>query len=146
MIFKTFSVFHVCLLLLLPASVTASTGQALYQDNCAICHGTDGLGGVGIPLALPSFLEQVPDEYLHRTIRVGRPGRVMPPFYKLSADEINAIIGHIRSWSKKPAPAWDASPIKGNKTRGRILFNSHCSSCHGKEGKGGKGKGKGTVC
>ena len=53
----------------------AVDGEKLYFEKCAICHGHQGQGGVGIPLALESFLAQTPDEYIHRTIRVGRPGR-----------------------------------------------------------------------
>ena len=28
-----------------------SRGEALYNENCAICHGEDGSGGMGIPLS-----------------------------------------------------------------------------------------------
>lgn len=141
MILKTIAVIHLCLFILLPASASTNDGRTLYNNNCAICHGNDGHGGVGIPLALPSFLEQVSDQYLHRTIRIGRPGRVMPSFYKLSNEEIDAIIAYIRSWHKQPAPSWDDTPIKGNADNGRTLFASHCASCHGDQARGGKGTG-----
>ncbi len=141
MMIKTISVVQLCLLFLLPTIANASDGKALYNNNCAICHGNSGHGGVGIPLALPSFLEQVSDQYLHRTIRIGRPGRVMPSFYKLSTEEIDAIIAYIRSWHNQPAPTWDDTPIKGNADNGRTLFASHCASCHGDQARGGKGTG-----
>lgn len=119
----------------------ASEGEALYLDNCATCHGNDGHGGVGIPLSLPSFLEQVSDEYLHLTIRTGRPGRIMPPFYRLSEKQIKQIIGHIRSWQKTPVPHWDNVTLAGNAEKGKQLFNKHCVSCHGENARGGKGTG-----
>ncbi len=119
----------------------AADGEKLFLEKCAICHGREGQGGVGIPLALESFLAQTPDEYIHRTIRVGRPGRVMPSFYRLSESEIAAIIKHIRGWQKTPVPEWDATPVQGDAKSGKALFDTHCVSCHGKDARGGKGTG-----
>ena len=119
----------------------ADKGELLYTDNCAICHGHEGTGGVGIPLGLKAFLEQASDEYLHRTIRVGRPGRIMPPFYRLSEHDIDSIISYIRSWKKTTIPEWDGTRIKGNARAGKQLFSKHCVSCHGEYGRGGKGTG-----
>lgn len=116
-------------------------GLQLYTDNCAICHGHKGSGGVGIPIGLKSFLEQTPDEYLHRTIRVGRPGRIMPTFYRLSEGEIKSIISHIRSWKDTTVPAWDGSRIKANASDGKQVYGQYCASCHGADGQGGKGTG-----
>jgi cytochrome c oxidase cbb3-type subunit 3 len=62
----------------------APDGQALFNKHCTVCHGSKGEGGVGVPLSLPSFINSVSDEYLKKTIRVGRPGRIMPAFSKLS--------------------------------------------------------------
>jgi cytochrome c oxidase cbb3-type subunit 3 len=122
-------------------SCLADQGEQLYTDNCAICHGHEGSGGVGIPLGLEAFLEQAPDEYLRRTIRVGRPGRIMPSFYRLSDHDIDAIIGHIRSWKQTPIPQWDGIRIKANADTGKLLFDKYCVSCHGADGRGGKGTG-----
>lgn len=109
--------------------------------HCAACHGDKGNGGVGVPLALPGFLESIDDVFLHRTIRMGRPGRVMPSFAKLSAAQIDAIVGHLRKWSGKPAPQFSAAPIKGNDQKGKALYASYCAGCHGANGEGGKGTG-----
>jgi cytochrome c oxidase cbb3-type subunit 3 len=54
--------------------------RKLYAMHCAVCHSDMGSGGVGIPLALPSFLGSVDDIFLRKTIRYDRPGRVMPAF------------------------------------------------------------------
>ena len=119
----------------------ASEGEDLYLDNCATCHGSHGRGGVGIPLALPSFLSQVSNDYLHQTIRLGRPGRIMPPFYRLTDQQITQIIGHIRSWQKSPVPVWSNRSISGKPNQGKQLFQKHCASCHGENATGGKGTG-----
>jgi len=49
--------------LLSPAALAEATiGALLYQRNCAVCHGLEGDGGVGIPLNLKDFLAVVSDD------------------------------------------------------------------------------------
>ncbi|HEX5637945.1 MAG TPA: c-type cytochrome [Gammaproteobacteria bacterium] len=129
-------------LIWLSPALLADDGHALYQNNCGACHGLDGHGGVGIPLALASFQAQASDDYLARTIRHGRPGRIMPRFTELTDNEIKAIIRHIRSWQPgiKP-PVYHDKPIPGNTANGKKLFDRHCSSCHGVDAVGGHGTG-----
>lgn len=129
-------------LLLSPLGLLASNGQMLYQNNCAVCHGIDGQGGVGVPLALNIFQAQSSDEYLALTIRHGRPGRIMPTFKQLAEDDVKSIIQYIRSWQPdiKP-PVYDPTPIKGDTDKGKAVFEQHCSTCHGINGVGGKGTG-----
>ena len=131
------------LLLLLTAGVlnAAPDGAALYKQHCSVCHGDDGRGGVGVPLSLSSFIDSVSDEYLRITIRVGRPGRIMPSFPKLSEAQVNAIVEHMRSWSKAPAVTRNTEPVKGDAKNGEALFAKHCAQCHGEDGKGGTGTG-----
>jgi cytochrome c oxidase cbb3-type subunit 3 len=119
----------------------APDGSQLYARHCAVCHGDKGAGGVGVPLALPSFLESVDDAFIRKTIRHGRPGRVMPAFPALSDAQLNAIVGFIRGWSGKPVPVYSNKPLTGNPEHGRKLYASYCASCHGAEGEGGKGTG-----
>ena len=128
--------------LLFNASALADhSGKHLYDQNCATCHGFNGNGGVGVPLSLPTFLDSVPDDYLYKTIRNGRPGRIMPAFKALSDEEVKAIVDHVRSWSDKPAPLYTNTPVKGNAQQGSELFASHCAICHGADGQGGPGTG-----
>ncbi|MBI5040457.1 MAG: c-type cytochrome [Gammaproteobacteria bacterium] len=117
-------------------------GARLYAQHCAVCHGETGTGGVGVPLALPAFLAGVDNTYLHETIRRGRPGRVMPAFTRLSATEIDAIIGHLRGWQKHTdTPMFATTRIQGDARKGGALFAQHCASCHGDHGQGGHGTG-----
>jgi mono/diheme cytochrome c family protein len=74
------SVLLLVLLLSRPVLAALSDGALLYQRHCAVCHGVEGNGGVGVPLNLPDFLAVASDEYLRATLREGRPGRVMPAF------------------------------------------------------------------
>lgn len=131
-----------CLAATLPA-VAAPDGAKLFAQNCAACHGSDGRGGVGVPLALPDFLGSVSDHFLIATIRHGRPGRVMPSFSQLSDSEVKAIVAHLRSWMPKgmTAPVADDTPVHGDAVRGRALFAKNCAVCHGANGEGGHGTG-----
>jgi cytochrome c oxidase cbb3-type subunit 3 len=123
------------------AVAAAPDGARLYATHCATCHGDTGEGGVGVPLSLPSFLNSIDDDFLRRTIRHGRPGRVMPAFSKLSEAQIDAIVGFIRAWSDKPAPEYSGAAVPGDAARGKILYSDYCAVCHGAEGEGGKGTG-----
>ena len=116
-------------------------GDELVAAHCAGCHGDTGKGGVGVPLSLPSFLESVDDDFLHKTIRMGRPGRVMPAFRALSDAQVDAIVRHIRSWSGKPEPEFSDQPVRGDAQHGKQLFASYCAACHGVNGDGGRGTG-----
>jgi cytochrome c oxidase cbb3-type subunit 3 len=118
----------------------APEGGELYATHCAVCHGAKGTGGVGVPIALGSFLQSVDDEFLRRSIRLGRPGRVMPAFQKLSDAQLDAIVRYIRSWSGPP-PVFSSVPVKGDTLHGKQVFATHCASCHGEHGEGGKGTG-----
>ncbi|HED32754.1 MAG TPA: c-type cytochrome [Gammaproteobacteria bacterium] len=146
--FRYFALYPLLFLLAIMSShavsaeqTAADRGEALYLENCAICHGTEGTGGMGIPLSIASFLDSASDEYLRKTIRLGRPGRIMPTFYRMSESQINDIIAFMSGWRKKAAPSWNSTPAKGDVDTGRALFGTHCASCHGKEGYGGHGSG-----
>ena len=139
------SVFFRLFLLLLgmtsSSALAQSPGEKLYLENCAICHGSDGKGGMGIPLAISSFLDSASDDYLKQSIRLGRPERIMPSFYWMSDEDIQQIIQFISSWRNQPAPVWDKTPVKGDARAGETLFKAKCASCHGSQGQGGQGSG-----
>jgi len=143
--------FLTCLALLIILGVNAAKaaeplakpdGARLYAQRCSACHGADGSGGVGVPLALPAFLSSVDDTYLRKTVRLGRPGRVMPAFIKLTDAEVDSIVAHIRSWPGQRRPKTPSQErIAGNVPRGKTLYERHCAACHGASGEGGHGTG-----
>ena len=129
------------LVLIAGPALAAPDGAKLYEEYCMVCHGEQGRGGVGVPLALGSLLSSVSDRYLHTTIRAGRPGRVMPAFSQLSDAEVDAIVGYLRGLAKVPVQHFDDAPIRGDAARGATLFAQHCAACHGQNGRGGHGTG-----
>lgn len=123
------------------AATAEADGAKLYGRHCAACHGEKGSGGIGIPLSLNSFQAGASDDYLRKTIRHGRPGRVMPAFSKLGESEINAIVRHVRTWNKGAPATYSGQPVKGDPVHGKKLFAQYCAACHGADGEGGKGTG-----
>lgn len=119
----------------------AGGGARLYVRYCAACHGERGRGGIGLPLSLPSFQAGVDDTYLRRTIRLGRPGRIMPKFPQLHDNQIDALVSYIRHWSGNRPVDLAAAGKPGNAAHGARLFAEHCAVCHGKNGVGGTGTG-----
>lgn len=68
-----------------------------FQANCAVCHGANREGGIGLPL-LPSVLTQ-PDEFYHDTIKNGRAGTAMPSWEQtagLTDEDIDALVQFIK--------------------------------------------------
>lgn len=122
------------------AADTAS-GEELYRQHCAACHGYDGNGGVGVPLTLPDFQYSVTNKYLKTTIRHGRPGRVMPAFPSLSNTEIKALIKYIRQWAPGKPFRYPVTPVQGDVKHGQQLYQQYCAACHGPNGEGGRGTG-----
>ena len=132
-------------LFLFSSTLTAAPdGSLLYDQHCAVCHNSDGIGGIGLPLK-GKKMDSFPRAYLFRTIRYGRPGRVMPAFQKLSDAQVNAIVDHIFTWSDNPErPQFPQHRIEGDVANGQQLFSRHCASCHGYDGKS-SGTGTGVT-
>lgn len=123
------------------ALYASPNGAQLYTNHCSACHGADGHGGVGVPLALPDFQYGVTNDYLTKTIRLGRPGRIMPAFTSLSNAEVTAIIKHIRTWAPGKPFKYSNKRINGNLKHGKMIYEKNCAVCHGSNGEGGKGTG-----
>ncbi len=144
MISYSFNIKFLLSISLLGFTITAfagHSGENLYSQHCAACHGSSGDGGVGIPLSLPDFQSTISDQFLFKTIRIGRPGRIMPAFKQLSDTDVSAIIKFIRGFAKVKIPSENTVAIKGNNANGKKLFKQHCAACHGSSGEGSKGTG-----
>jgi cytochrome c oxidase cbb3-type subunit III len=94
-----------------PHEGSAARGAALYEFNCADCHGADGQGGDYISIANPEFLATASDSFLRHVIEQGRNGTAMTRFGdKLTAQGTDDIIALLRSWQTPPAENPDAPP------------------------------------
>lgn len=120
---------------------------ALYGQNCAGCHGTDGRGNTALALANPVYLALVDDATLRRVTAQGIPGSLMPAFASsaggfLTDAQIGILAGGIRSrWARPDAVAGAKLPPyaasgPGDARRGEAVFAKFCARCHGADGRG----------
>ena len=139
-----YSINLALLLLVFSIGVSAAPdGQQLYQQFCESCHQTHGEGGIGLPLSNIK-MAHVSDNYLEKTIRLGRPGRIMPGYPGMSDAQVDSIIAYIRSWSDKPVKTFSSETIAGDIESGAKHYKKRCSKCHADDGSG-EGEGTGVT-
>lgn len=87
------------------AAQASAAVTATFRTKCAICHGPDGAGSeVGKSMNVPDLRSQavqgLADAELAQIISDGKAG--MPSFKSsLSADQIQALVKHVRTLAKK---------------------------------------------
>lgn len=120
--------------LLLPASAAAQTtdaaleqGRRIFEGNCVRCHGVGGTGGEGPSLARPFLPRARDDQGLASVIRRGIRGTGMPGVWRMSDNEVQALIVYVRSIGRVERAA-----LTGDVGRGKTLFESKggCTACH----------------
>ena len=121
----------------------------LYARNCSGCHGPDGKGGAAIGIGDPIYLAIADDVTIRRVTSDGVAGTSMPAFAQrsggmLTDDQIDVITHGIRTrWAKPDVlrgvalPPYSV-PGLGDPRHGAIVYDTHCSACHGAAGLGGK--------
>lgn len=78
-----------------------ATGEEVYVETCARCHGADLGGGVGPALGEGSNAAARDDDYLISVVTDGR-GR-MPSFRRtLSTEQIERVVGYLRNQQASP--------------------------------------------
>ncbi len=142
----------------LPAS--APTGQRVYAQRCAVCHGTDGRGnGPAAPSLIPRPRDFTRGEFKYRSTPAGQPpgdddlirvvrdglqASAMPAWGDVLSDaELRAAVEYIKGFSpafKGPPPRSLTVPprtVSGGASlaRGQQLYQRLCASCHGADGR-----------
>lgn len=118
-------------------------GASLFGALCSACHGTGGEGRkfdttpqLFPALRNPVFLALADDAFLRRTIAMGRPGRRMPSWGKLTSKEFDALVAYLRSLEPL-APVFEpGAPAPIEPAEGDALFAQQCAPCHGPRGEG----------
>jgi cytochrome c6 len=87
------------------AAQDSAATTATFRTKCALCHGPDGGGSeVGKSMNVPDFrsqaVQKLSDAELAQVVSDGKGG--MPSFKNsLSADQIQALVKHIRTLAQK---------------------------------------------
>jgi mono/diheme cytochrome c family protein len=113
-----------------PGRPSAVQGQAIFEANCATCHGAAG-DGSGLPGAANftdvAFVRSKTPAEFYTAIHDGVAGSAMPAWGdKLSEMEIWDVLYYERSF------ATSADQI----AEGQTLFAQSCTACHGAAGDG----------
>lgn len=103
------------------------SGKVLFGDNCAACHGTNGIGthdkqGLFAPILNDDdWLFGGKIEDIHLSIEGGRQGMMMAHKDMLSTAEMDALVNAVAI---------------GQPTSTPLFAEKGCTACHGAEGKG----------
>jgi mono/diheme cytochrome c family protein len=130
-------------------------GSQIFDADCAVCHGSEGQGRVGVNLS-NDWPAIDPTAFTRTVIEQGVSGTVMTPWGQsyggpLNEQEIEDVVAFVASLSggRSPmAPTATALPVTpvppvpgatGNPTQGKVLFIENCAMCHGDDGQGRSG-------
>jgi len=118
-------------------------GKALYERNCAVCHGVDGRADTPVGRLLkphprdfadPVEMAHLDFDRLYQSIKDGRPGTAMAAWKdELSETEVGDVIDYIQELSS----AAKAAPMSAEALSlesGRRTFVRECATCHGRGG------------
>jgi len=107
----------------------------LYQNNCAICHGSSARGGYGFPnLSDDNWMYGGEPERIRQTIIWGRSGNMVAYQNILGEEGINNMSHYVLSLSGEEHDAAKAAEAKPQ-------FMAQCVACHGADGKGAAAQG-----
>jgi cytochrome c oxidase cbb3-type subunit 3 len=123
--------------------IVNETGEALFGDNCAACHGPRGTGNNGYPnLAAAPLMWGDEPETIMETIRVGinsaHPETRLAQMLAFGRDkmldqgQIEVVADYVRSLS---------DPAIASTAEGATVFADNCAGCHGSDAKGIVGSG-----
>lgn len=108
-------------------------GRAVFQMNCAVCHGANGEGGRGADLTAGLYRRGGKDAELYASIRYGIPGTDMAPVRISDADVWKVVL-----WVKHLGSQGLTEKAPGDVANGRMLFQGlGCRVCHSINKEGG---------
>jgi len=138
------------------APASFKSGEEIYKNLCARCHGEKG-DGKGVTylyldpaprdLTKVAFMNSKPEERFLQSIKSGVPGTSMPPWERvLSEEQRHAVLTYVfQTFVKEPRPDLKAhkvpeqNPIAFNAEsvhRGEAIFLQRCTGCHGRKADG----------
>ena len=109
------------------------SGEQVFQNLCANCHGLDGALVPNVDLGHGVFRQPYTDAQLVAIILKGIPNTPMPPNPTMSEQQAQLVVDYLRSRAIDSSTA-----LSGDANKGRALFEGrgNCQSCHMVAGKG----------
>lgn len=112
-----------------------ATGQRLFANSCAMCHGSDARGARSFPnLTDDDWLYGGSFDTVMQSIANGRTGAMPVMVGGLDDDGINNLVAYVQSMSGQQVDAEMAAEGKTN-------FDMLCVACHGADGSGNQALG-----
>ncbi|MDQ7730315.1 cytochrome-c oxidase, cbb3-type subunit III [Halomonas sp. SpR8] len=110
-------------------SEAMQVAERIYQNNCAVCHGSNAQGGYGFPnLTDDDWLYGGEPENILTTLNNGRNG-LMPAWQQLGQNNIENLTQYVLSLSNEEHNEAQAE-------QGESTFMAVCAACHGPSGTG----------
>lgn len=100
------------------------TGNELFKNNCAACHGNELQGNLPTFPTLVNISQKYTKEQIGDLLKTGR--NIMPNFSHLSELERTAIIGFLFGEFTEASIVTEISPVEN----GKNLFVANCARCH----------------
>ena len=106
------------------------SGQRIFANNCAVCHGSTATGSYGFPnLTDDDWLFGGAPKAIKTTILDGRQG-AMPPWGPVLGEQgVSEVAEYVMSLSGREVNEALAEA-------GKAHFDTVCAACHGKDGTG----------
>jgi cytochrome c oxidase cbb3-type subunit 3 len=112
-----------------------ATGQRLFANSCAMCHGSDAGGARGFPnLADNDWLYGDNFDIVMQSIADGRIGAMPVMVGHLDDSAITDLVVYVQSMSGQKADP-------GMAANGKKTFDMLCVACHGMDGSGNQALG-----
>ncbi|MYL23046.1 cytochrome-c oxidase, cbb3-type subunit III [Vreelandella massiliensis] len=103
--------------------------ERIYQNNCAVCHGSNAQGGYGFPnLTDDDWLYGGEPENILTSLNNGRNG-LMPSWQQLGENNIENLTQYVLALS-------DLEHDEARAEQGESTFMSVCAACHTPQGTG----------
>lgn len=109
-----------------PSPADLAKGSKLFAGYCSRCHGADGTGGMGPPLARRRLRRAADDAGIIDILKNGVPGTNMAAAFWLSDREIAQVAAFVRSLGTRPEESLPGSPARGRE----VYRRSGCAACH----------------
>jgi mono/diheme cytochrome c family protein len=112
----------------------AVTGEDVYLDLCAQCHGDQGQGGIGPALRATSFQLANNDQEIFDSISLGHPATPMIAWGEiLTSDQIWELVEVIRNLPGSSSKSEPSGPLTFTDSV-LPIFDQSCNACHGSLG------------